>query len=182
MGHSRRSLPVPQNAHCCTRHIDTRLPRKACTPVVGIANVFDNQSRPRLERDSETVQRRRAARAEARRLERRARRLKEIESKIHENPKVMAARFLEFEERHDRQQSEGSVLQDNIDCLKSKLERQAPSKLSTLTDHWVKSFTPFRNKVTLLAFLLKMVLPNMEYAWFVVNSCLACNHTSGTIH
>ena len=57
MGHSRDSLPAPKTARCCTRHMDTKVPRRLWRPVPGMLNVI---TRSTVSRDKESVARRRA--------------------------------------------------------------------------------------------------------------------------
>ena len=166
MGHRRSSLPAPSNAHCCSLHIDTRLPRKVWTPVPGIANVFNVSSgRPTVSRDADIVESRRVESLEQRRRDKRIARIKTVEREMTTNPKVMAEKFVKIEEQVQSNKRAHQSSMARAQSLADKLEGMAPSKLSTLTDDWVSAFTPFRSKVTLTGFLVTMVMPNLEHVW-----------------
>ena len=176
MGHPRSSLPPPKNARCCTRHIDTRLPRKFWMSVAEIANVFDNTNRRIVRRDRAAVQRRRERCAEELRAQQRSKRVKNVITQIGTSPLEMANKFVDLETKAGSEELRIQELEKKIESLELKLEGMAPSKLSTLTDAWVKSFTPFRSKVCLCAFLMEMVLPNLQHAWFVEASVISRMH------
>ena len=84
---------------------------------------------------------------------------------MYNSPERLAREFVDNIDKCEVLKEEGVQAKSEIIDLEKTLESMAPSKLSTLTDEWVRAFTPFRSKITLVAFLVKMVLPNMQYAW-----------------
>ena len=118
-----------------------------------------------MDRDADAVERRRAEHIESQRMARRAAREKQVTADFLSRPSVMAAKFVDAEEQVASERRSKEAARAEVSELRAQLEGMAPSKLSTLSDLCVSAFTPFRSKVTLVAFLLKMVLPNLQHAW-----------------
>ena len=155
MGHDRDSLPPPKTARCCTRHMDTKVARRFWRPVPGMLNVI---TRSAVSRDAVSVAQRRAEYEETRRKERAKALEKQTVKEMMENSEKMAQELLQTRDRLNDTNKE-------LRLCHQRLEKMAPSKLSTLDDAWVSAFTPFRSKVCLVGFLMTMVLPNMKHAW-----------------
>ena len=170
MGHDPNDS-VPSSAKCCSRHIDTRLQRKFWIPIAGLANAFNSKTRRSgaVSRDAtDVVQRQQQIQAdqEAERREKaRTVKIKKTLSDIQTDSLQVATKCVELQEDLEKMRISNSELQDNVKVLSDKLELQAPSKLSTLTDEWVRCYTPFKRKTLLVGFLMKIILPNIRHVW-----------------
>ena len=136
-----------------------------------LANAFNSKTRRSgaVSRDTtDVVQRQQQIQAdqEAERREKaRTVKIKKTLSDIQTDSLQVATKCVELQEDLEKMRISNSELQDNVKVLSDKLELQAPSKLSTLTDEWVRCYTPFKRKTLLVGFLMKIILPNIRHVW-----------------
>ena len=97
---------------------------------------------------------------------------KKIYSEMKTDPETMATKYVELLESMDKLKVSNEEISAKAKKFEAKLECMAPSKLSTLTDDWVNTYTPFRRKLFLVGFLVEMVLPHIQHVWGYAGQCI----------